>query len=967
MLIPSRQTSGGIPLSPGTDDRIAAAEGLYARQQERQTVGERIGVRSEARPPPKVEALRRRMRMIPRRGAEGRRTLLDDEAEEESEDLEAYLSTEPIAQANDDLRIGGQAMWQSLGGNAEGWKESETYWRAQQIATAMGINPENLANERREFNIVPIQNEMDKATDDLNRLPGDVLSGGYSPEKETQYRQALETVAFGQKALASTLSPEAQADISRFTGEANAAWAWSRGQEENLRIDRIIAQMESFTATRAANDAMARGLLGMASFGQALMHGDLFVEGGQLLQKISPIQVASAMPDIPQAPGFDPGGIFTNKGIFDVAAGGVGTLSQRYDAVSRVGSEQVSAIIPGPGTAAYRLSELFILKPMMEVATGPFGIGTEIISNKMQALGVVDPGVSLALPDAGVAFYRGATVEIRERPVEAVALFGISAALPGVLGGLGWLGRSAAVSTGLINFPRAMGAATLAAGVVEKSAMGYIGISWGQSVIERVGGGAIPSHMGPGPGESPRVLSFGNISDLPTGEEAAYRIGRIATGEAAPAVAGLAVGMWAWPRGVGWLRTRDMQEIKMESIGYPAEQGFAISQRITERSLTKSFNVGTNLPYPSEMSITGAPPDYVPSSARLPTDMPGDVILWTGWEHTPIPSRLTGRFNLATGQSASEINDAMYGASTAMSYFTKTGSGSSPKLIGLDAPVAALDPAIMHTQVSGVATFPSRVQAGGYPAMNAYLKAAPRGVGYMPMMKSEYEAVVAGELGDFGGKYFTRVAGVRVPIVETKAYSGLSSEVMEGRSVINIPGIGLGNLAASYHIQARSYVSGALSSVVSGTSYSDISRMASSYRLPESVSPPMSRSSARLPSSPSLSELSGGSISGSSVSRSSISAPSVASVSAPSGPSYRAPSISIPYYPSSPPSSPPYVPPHVPPEIVIGDFRKRQRFPQIRVNVREWAIKNPVPNIESVFGSLGDFGFSNIKLPRLSL
>ncbi|MFA4973274.1 MAG: hypothetical protein WC683_11720 [bacterium] len=334
-LIPTRKPSRGVPLDygSGTDDRIAAAEGLYARQQERQTVGERIGVSSEARPPPRVEALRRRMRMIPRRGAEDRPLLLDTEAEEEEGELEDYLSTEPINQANDDARIGGHAMWQSLGGNAEGWRSSEAYLAGENerirqggvagafgresyeafrsdvdefkrisIANAIGLESENINSINRAVSRGDFEGAyrehgnldvaLQASQDRIVRIGGDRLTADDRTALHNVVEQARINVDLArdqfaaQKAVDYELNKAGLFPSKLMSKEFPAAFVTAGGSAEDAGS--IVGKAQLSLATFREQQRAAVELEG-ALKGFTIRVADL--------SKLSPIQVASAMPD----------------------------------------------------------------------------------------------------------------------------------------------------------------------------------------------------------------------------------------------------------------------------------------------------------------------------------------------------------------------------------------------------------------------------------------------------------------------------------------------------------------------------------------------------------------------------------------------------------------------------------------------------------------------------------------------
>ena len=223
----------------------------------------------------------------------------------------------------------------------------------------------------------------------------------------------------------------------------------------------------------------------------------------------------------------------------------------------------------------------------------------------------------------------------------------------------------------------------------------------------------------------------------------------------------------------GIIRTSGKEYIPIEKIGYDVKEGFPVSYKITEKSLSRSFADNTLDPFPEMMSVTKKPPSYVPKQARLPTDVidSNTRILWTGWEK--MPSSI-GKFVL--GEGSSELKGA-YTGPVAQTYYTKVG-GQMPNILGFDFSLVKR-PAIVKWQIpaSELEIVPKSVRSGGYPSIQAYIDAKPGGKAFMPHMKAEYEAVIPRrnvveitdvkyytKLGGFGKEHFM---GTRTPIFET--------------------------------------------------------------------------------------------------------------------------------------------------------------------------------------------------------
>ncbi len=292
-----------------------------------------------------------------------------------------------------------------------------------------------------------------------------------------------------------------------------------------------------------------------------------------------------------------------------------------------------------------------------------------------------------------------------------------------------------------------------------------------------------------------------------------YKLGTTHPGELLGNIAGMAIlgaaAKGAIGRTAGFARTRGMDYVPVENIGYDTRMGFAIGEP-TEAGLRTSFERGTLEPTPNRMSLnrfeihrtenfpyistrTNEVP-YISGQgerpfARLP-GQEGETVLWTAHEYNTLTRGVNpGEAYRINTPGSSEVS-GVYGASTLMSYFAKVG-GQIPKMIGFDSPVKS--PVVYSTVTEGLESAPrwlSRQTArdvatgtpGAYDTMNAYFQGAaterPGSLAFMPLTKSEYEAVVIQnsimevtgrryytKLGGFGESHFL---GTRVPIVEQR-------------------------------------------------------------------------------------------------------------------------------------------------------------------------------------------------------
>ena len=288
-------------------------------------------------------------------------------------------------------------------------------------------------------------------------------------------------------------------------------------------------------------------------------------------------------------------------------------------------------------------------------------------------------------------------------------------------------------------------------------------------------------------------------------------------------------------KAVGLARTSGLNEygvpksVSVESIGYDSRYGYPIKPTYgTSTQLYKSFEEGTLIPTPKEMSATQPvirspltssfpyvrspitmeriEPPYVPKSARLPTHEPGDIVLWTAHEAESLTKGIkVGEGFKMVGTGSSELN-AISAAPVLESYYTKAGLGGQiPESIGFESPFKS--PTAYATEVPSLETIPSRVKKmigktpeGGtdYTPLNQYmakrLTEVPAGQAFIPMIKGEYEAnIPTNTLFEVTGRrYYTKVGGIgeshlfgtRVPIIELKTTGYEPSELPESASPI---------------------------------------------------------------------------------------------------------------------------------------------------------------------------------------
>ena len=240
----------------------------------------------------------------------------------------------------------------------------------------------------------------------------------------------------------------------------------------------------------------------------------------------------------------------------------------------------------------------------------------------------------------------------------------------------------------------------------------------------------------------------------------------------AAAIIGPAIVLGGIGKGAGLIRgevvTKGSNYISIEDIGIEPKYGFPVNTKLSMGNLKASFEQNTLVPPPMRMSIGETIPT-IPTSARLPTDITGTNVMWTGWENTPKPGS-TGLFTL--GKGSSEI-PGMYGAPLAESYFTKVG-GQMPEVFGVNLKLIK-SPAIVHTEVTGFE--PTPINLRNVQGATDFSQRVPAGTAIFPGLKAEYEAVLGQgnilqikpsnfftKVGGFGESHFL---GTKIPIIET--------------------------------------------------------------------------------------------------------------------------------------------------------------------------------------------------------
>lgn len=280
-------------------------------------------------------------------------------------------------------------------------------------------------------------------------------------------------------------------------------------------------------------------------------------------------------------------------------------------------------------------------------------------------------------------------------------------------------------------------------------------------------------------------------------EQATTNPGRLAGNVAGMFVLGETLRFGA-TRTSGIVRTRGTKYVSIEDIGYDTKQGFPIGNP-SKMDLVRSFEKGTLEPAPSRMSAThvelslekpfvrNVPNEvpYIPGKggrpfARLPTQEPGQTVLWTAHERSTLGKGVkVGEAFKMTGTGSSELN-AISAAPVAEGYFTKTG-GQIPRTIGFDSPFKS--PTIYSTTVEGLEGVPEVLRATkDYGGIDTYMQARSGETGgtaaYIPRIKAEYEAnIPTNSVFEVTGRqYYTKVGGIgkshflgtRVPIVEQR-------------------------------------------------------------------------------------------------------------------------------------------------------------------------------------------------------
>lgn len=315
---------------------------------------------------------------------------------------------------------------------------------------------------------------------------------------------------------------------------------------------------------------------------------------------------------------------------------------------------------------------------------------------------------------------------------------------------------------------------------------------------------------------------------------------------------GAAVG-GAIGRGYSAYKTTGLTDIPIEQIGYDSPAGYPKNPTPTRLDLLKkSFDTNTLVPEPVEMS-TGKPAPYTftgESPARLPTDIPGQKVVWTGWEKSPV-NKVTEGTRFTLGEGSSELPGAS-AAPVAEAYFAKVG-GQMPNVIGIDInPFKS--PNIMHTVVEDVKIAPRGLQNEAAAREFFYSQKPEPGTAYLFGIKAEYEAniPVGTELRFYKPRYRTtlggikigehRILGTRVPIYEARTTGvrimgetrikpvelQVSTSSLKSKPIFNVAYSGMPSYSISHPLSASPFVRETSSPISRESVVSEVSRIAPS-------------------------------------------------------------------------------------------------------------------------------------------
>ena len=396
------------------------------------------------------------------------------------------------------------------------------------------------------------------------------------------------------------------------------------------------------------------------------------------------------------------------------------------------------------------------------------------------AMKIAGPVAPLLSP-AGYEYQRGQMEGVRDYPTLTLVSAGIGLAAGPAVSGLKYASQATRIGPAIAKSPIAQKVAQYLPKTIGASILSV----YGAEKIEDVTGYQVRGMMRTDP-HSPKTEP--TYPDLYPPMEMVRRAGRVTATELGPFAAGTIASARYFPQIAGIIRTRNMEYVPVENIGYQARHGFpAPPKSIEYETLKRSFRESRLIPAPRSMSHGRSPEvPYIPGSpgtrsTALPGEDPRSIYGWTGrdqWvrlgspRHGDIPiSGQSMQVGLGGYPDRASL-PGQYQAPIAQFFFTYPKSGGY-RLGGIDFPTIG-SPAMLRVKSQGIEKIPSSITRQGTGPTAEYIQTAPRGKAYAPMMKAEYESIIppGSILRITGRRYYTISDRVRIPIIQMEASTG---------------------------------------------------------------------------------------------------------------------------------------------------------------------------------------------------
>ena len=300
-----------------------------------------------------------------------------------------------------------------------------------------------------------------------------------------------------------------------------------------------------------------------------------------------------------------------------------------------------------------------------------------------------------------------------------------------------------------------------------------------------------------------RVTAADSSGKSPTAKTMLDRAVTIGVTEVLPFSVGLKLGSSGALKLIDRAATRGKTFIPIEQIGY--ESGIPLNQRQTAKSIRKSFEKNTYYPPVERFSSFGGRSTAKsgqtlkgPERARLPTQNDDGMIVW----HATPNRNPFQQESIRVGGSDSELA-GLYAAPAATGYYAKAGAGKSDelRLFSTGNMLRASNPGLVTADVKSINIVPKSMRKDWEKINKEFTD--PNSL-TVPLMKAEYEGVIppGSEYRFTGSRYYTKIEGRRVPILELKS-KGNTLEVVEGVGGSGSSGGGRGRSSVSGYSEIR--------------------------------------------------------------------------------------------------------------------------------------------------------------------